>query len=86
MNIYEHISIKGNKTSLLWICKYLMNRNIAFTYDWMTKRISFVQECPEDRTCGELSDLQHIIEECPHKGWDVMNQFQCSYCDILCSR
>jgi len=81
--ISEHVAIKGNKTALLWICKFLMGKDISFTYDWMTKFVTFVQVCPEDRTCGELSILQEIIIHCPYKGWDIVSQFPCSYSDIL---
>ena len=56
---------------------------VSFTYDKMTGFLTFVQNCPDDRTCGVLSDLQHIIERCPCKGWDIVSQFQCSYSDIL---
>ena len=82
--INEHISVKGNRTSLLWIANYLMRNDISFSYDFMTKHLSFVQQCPEQRDCGELSPLQKIIAKCPHFGWDIVSQFQCSYSDILC--
>ena len=81
--INEHVVIKGNTSALLWICHYLMSRDISFTYDWMTKFVTFVQICPEDRTCGELSHLQRIIMNCPYKKWDIVSQFPCSYSDIL---
>ena len=81
--ISEHVAIKGNKTSLKWIMNFLMERSVSFTWDRMTQFVTFVQICPEDRTCGELSDLQRIIIECPYKGWDIVSRFPCSYCDIL---
>lgn len=80
--INEFVEIKGNKSALKWIMNFLMDCSISFTYDRMTGHLFFVQNCPDDRTCGELSTLQCIIETCPVKGWDITSQFQCSYSDI----
>lgn len=81
--INEFVEVKGNTSSLFWIMRFLAARNISFTYDAaMTKHLFFVQNTPADRTCGILSPLQYIIENCPYKGWDIASQFQCSYSDI----
>jgi hypothetical protein len=76
---FEHIIIKGNKTSLLWIFSWLMAHTEDVQYDSMTGFLSFVQACYGD----EETPLQKIIVECPHKGWDIVNQFGCSYTSIL---
>lgn len=79
--IFEHITIKGNKTSLRWIMNFLMERNISFTWDRMTEFLEFVQAyMPENQS---KTDLTQIIENCPSTGWDIVNQFSCSYVDIL---
>jgi hypothetical protein len=81
--INEHIVIKGSKTALLWIAKWLIEHSISFTYDNMTGFLTFVQNCPDDRTCGVLSTLQLIIGNCPCRSWDIVSQFSCSYSSIL---
>ena len=80
--INEYVEIKGNVSSLNWIMQFLMARSTSFIYDALTKHLFFVQKCPADRTCGILSLLQYIIENCPYKRWDIVSQFQCSYSDI----
>lgn len=80
--INEHVEVKGNASSLSWICQFLMARGISFSCDHFTKHVAFVQNCPSDRTCGILSTLQYTIENCPYKRWDIVSQFQCSYSDI----
>lgn len=77
--INEYISIKGNKSSLLWIFGWLMEHRVDFQYDAMVKRLKFVQSYCEH----EVSPLTQIIEECPHKGWDILEQFTCSSCTII---
>ena len=76
---FEHIVIKGNKTSIRWIINWLMNHSTDFTYDAMTGFLTFVQACYEH----EETPIQTIIMTCPAKGWDIVSQFQCSYGSIL---
>lgn len=76
---FEYISIKGNKSSLLWIFNWLMEYDVDFRFDAMTKRLEFVQACYEH----EVSPIVRIIETCPHKGWDIVNQFSCSATTIM---
>ena len=76
---FEHIVIKGNKSSRLWIAEWLMDNNIDFTYDSLTGFLTFVQACYEH----EETPIQTIIMTCPAKGWDIVSQFQCSYGSIL---
>ena len=76
---FEHIVIKGNKTSLLWIAKWLMEHSTDFTYDAMTGFLTFVQACYEHQE----TPIQSIIMECPYRRWDIVNQFPCSYTSIL---
>ena len=76
---FEHIVIKGNKTSLLWIAKWLMEHSTDFTYDAMTGFLTFVQACYEHQE----TPIQSIIMECPYRRWDIVNQFPCSYSSLL---
>ena len=80
----EYITIKGCKSALRWITDYLMQNRISYLWDNMTGYISFVQLVPVNLTSGMKTDIVRIIENCPSKKWDIVNQFQCSYPDIGC--
>ena len=63
---FEHIVIKGNKTSLLWIAKWLMNHSTDFTYDALTGFLTFVQEAlgeqvKEVKLSGNLGDHPAVM-------------------------
>ena len=76
---FEHIVIKGNKSSRLWIAEWLMENSIDFTYDALTGFLTFVQACYEH----EETPIQKIIFYCPFRKWDIVSQFSCSYGSIL---
>lgn len=76
---YENITIRGNKTSLLWICGWLMERSVDFQFESMGEFLSFVQVCYEDSP----SVIQGIIENCPYKGWDIASQYDVKSPSVL---